>query len=162
MAKDCPEETKKPGARVIKREADQEPDDGDDPWMRPVRAGSKAEAIEMLPTRGPTYKVDVVVDSLKTRALLDHGAQVSIVRRELLPKIREAQGWTQEQYQTRNLMLDRQPIGANGTELGVVALVTLKVSVEGADKTLQVPCYVLNSNKPLWNGELWSCTCLGL
>ena len=74
MAKDCPEVTKKPGARVIKRGADQETDNGDDPWMRTVRAGSEAEVIEMLPTRGPTYKVDVAVDSLKTRALLDHGA----------------------------------------------------------------------------------------
>ena len=37
-----------------------------------------------------------------------------------------------------------------------MALVTLKVSVEGTDKTLQVPCYMLNSNKPLWNGELWN------
>ena len=55
------------------------------------------------------------------------------------------------------MTLDRQPVGANGTELGVVALVTLKVSIEGTDITLQVPCYVLNSNKPLWNGELWNC-----
>ena len=107
MAKDCPEVTKKLGACVIKCGADQETDNGDDPWMRAERAGSEAGATEMLPTRGPTYNVDVVVDSLKTRALLDHGAQVSIVRRELLPKIREAQGWTQEQYQTWNLTLDR-------------------------------------------------------
>jgi len=28
MAKDCPEVTKKPGARVIKRGTDLEPDDG--------------------------------------------------------------------------------------------------------------------------------------
>ena len=25
------------------------------------------------------------------------------------------------------------------------------------DKTLQVPCYVLNSDRPLWKGELWNC-----
>jgi len=41
--------------------------------------------------------------------------------------------------------------------LGVVALVKQMVSIEGADETLQVPCYVLNSNRPLWNGELWNC-----
>ena len=85
---------------------------------------------------------------------MKYGAQVSIIHRELLPKVRETQGWTKEQYQTRNLELDRQPIGANGTELGVVALVKLGVSVEGTDKTLQVPCYVLSSDKPLWKGEL--------
>ena len=28
------------------------------------------------------------------------------------------------------------------------------VFVKGTDKTLQVPCYVLNSNKSLWQGEL--------
>ena len=61
----------------------------------------------------------------------------------------EVQGWTtKKQY---------QPIGANGTELGVVALVKLNVPVEGTDRTLQVPCYVLNSNRPLWNSELWNC-----
>ena len=96
MAKDCPEATKKPGARVIKCEADQEPDDEDYPWMRTVSVSSGAEVEEVLPTRGSTYKVDVVVDGIKTRALLDHGAQVSIVRRELLPKICGVQGWTQE------------------------------------------------------------------
>ena len=41
--------------------------------------------------------------------------------------------------------------------MGVVALVKQMVSIEGADETLQVPCYVLNSNRPLWNGELWNC-----
>ena len=159
MAKDCPEATQKPGANVIESELTQElSKDSVDPWMRTVSAGTGSEIeVAEVPTRGPTYKVDMIVDSVKTRALLDHGAQVSIVRRELLPKVREAQGWTKEQYQTRNLKLDRQPIGANGTELGVVALVKLKVSVEGTDRTLQVPCYVLNSNRPLWNGELWNC-----
>ena len=82
---------------------------------------------------------------------------MSIVWRELLPKVRETQGCTKKQYQTRNLELDRQPIGANGTELGVMALVKLRMSVEGTDKTLQVPCYVLSSGKPLWKGEFWNC-----
>jgi len=71
--------------------------------MRTVRAGSEAEAIKILPTRGLTCKVDVVVYSLKTRVLLDHSAQLSIVCRELLSKMRETQGWAQEQYQTTEL-----------------------------------------------------------
>ena len=79
---------------MIKRGTDLEPDDGDNPWMRTVRAGSEAEAIEILPTRGLTYKVDVVVYSPNTRALLDHSAQVSFACRELLPKLWETQGWT--------------------------------------------------------------------
>jgi len=157
MARDCPEVSQKPGANVIESEPIQEvSEENTDPWLRTVSAGSGIE-VDEVPTRGPTCKANITVDNVKTRALLDHGAQVSIVRRELLPKVRETQGWTKEQYQTRNLKLDRQPIGANGTELGVVALVKLEVSVEGTDKTLQVPCYVLNSNKPLWKGELWNC-----
>jgi len=43
-----------------------------------------------------------MVHSVMTGVLLDHGAQVSIVHRELLPKVCESQGWTKEQYQTRN------------------------------------------------------------
>ena len=51
-----------------------------------IGTGSEIEVVE-VPTRGPTYKVDIIVDSVKTRELLDHGAKVSIVRRELLPKV---------------------------------------------------------------------------
>ena len=40
-----------------------------------------------LAIRGPTYKAEVIVDGVKVRALLDHGAQVSLVHKELLPKI---------------------------------------------------------------------------
>ena len=49
-----------------------------------------------LPTQGPTYKVVLEVDGVKTRALIDHGPQISIVRQELLPIIREKHGWTVE------------------------------------------------------------------
>ena len=38
-----------------------------------------------------------------------------------------------------------------------MAPVKLKVTVKGTDKTIQVPCFVLNSDKPLWKGELWNC-----
>ena len=155
IAKNCPEASQKPGANVIESEPTQEvSEEHADPWLRTMSASGQADEV---PTRGPTYKAEITVDNVKTRALLDHGAQVSIVCRELLPKVRETHGWTKEQYQVRNLKLDRQPIGANGTELGAVALVRLQVSVEGTDKTLQVPCYVLNSDKPLWKGELWNC-----
>ena len=155
IAKNCPEAPQKPGANVIESEPTQEvSEEYSDPWLRTMSASGQ---VDEVPTRVPTYKAEIIVDSVRTRALLDHGAQVSIVRRELLPKVRETHGWTKEQYQARNLKLDRQPIGANGAELGAVALVRLEVSVEGTDKTLPVPCYVLNSDKPLWKGELWNC-----
>ena len=31
-----------------------------------------------LAIRGPTYKAEVIVDGVRVRALLDHGAQVSL------------------------------------------------------------------------------------
>ena len=42
-------------------------------------------------TGGPSYKVNVVVEGVKTRGFLDHGAQVSLIRKELLPTIKEKQ-----------------------------------------------------------------------
>ena len=97
----------------------------------------------------PTCKVVAEVDGVKTRALLDHGAQISVVHQELLPAIKDKQGWTKEQYQQRSLDLDSQLIGTSGEELGVIAVVMLKVLIEGNPKAFQVPCYVLKSDKPL-------------
>ena len=80
-----------------------------------------------------------------------------MVHQESLPAIKDKQGWTKEQYQQRSLDLDSQPIGTNKEELGVIAVVMLKVLIEGNLKALQVLCYVLKSDKPLWNGELKDC-----
>lgn len=74
-----------------------------------------------------------------------------------MPAIQENHGWAKEQYQQRNLDLDSQPIGASGEALGVVAAVMLRITVEGNSKTFLVSCYVLGSDKPLWNGELKYC-----
>ena len=53
--------------------------------------------------------------------------------------------------------LDRQPVGAAGEALGVMALVVLKITIDGASTPFYVPCYVLQSCKPLWKGELYDC-----
>ena len=45
---------------------------------------SASGQVDEVPTRGPTYKAEIIIDNVRTRALLDHGAQMSIVRRELL------------------------------------------------------------------------------
>ena len=42
---------------------------------------------------GPTYKVDVSVDGVKTHALLDHSSQATIVRQQLL---QEKQQWSMD------------------------------------------------------------------
>ena len=80
--------------------------------MRTVTSETKEPMDTHLATRGLAYKVDVVVDGVKTRALLDPGAQVSLAHRQLLPAIKEKNNWTKEQCQSRSLELDGQPRGA--------------------------------------------------
>jgi len=87
------------------------------------------------------YKAVAKADGVHTRALLDPGAQISLVRQKLLLVIRTKQGWTVDQYQQRNLELDRQPIGASEE---VMAVVMLKITVGGAKRSFTVPCYVLS------------------
>ena len=57
----------------------------------------------MFDTRGPNYKVNVMVEGVKTRGFLDHGAQVSLICKELLPTIKEKQGWTITKCHERNI-----------------------------------------------------------
>ena len=94
---------------------------------------------------------------IKTRALLDHGAQVTLVRKELLPLIKEKNQWSTSQCDTKNLKMGGQPIGAGGEALGAVATVALDITVEKTEKSQQVPCYALASSKPIWKGELENC-----
>jgi len=61
-------------------------------------------------SKGPTYKVNIIVDSVPIRGLLDHGAQVTLVRKELLSMIRKKLG-SKEQCHSHNLPIDVQPIG---------------------------------------------------
>ena len=94
-------------------------------------------------SRGPTYKVDIIVGSVPTRGLLDHGAQVTLARKELLPMIREKLGWSKEQCHAHNLSLDVQPIGASVKPLGAIALVSLPIEIEETGASELIPCYVL-------------------
>jgi len=107
--------------------------------------------------RGPSYKIDVLVDNVKVRALLDHGAQVSLVRGELLPKIQERNHWTVEECHARNCELEGQPTGAGGQTLGATAAVMLQVTTNEESEPQQIPCYVLPSDKPIWCGEMNDC-----
>ena len=151
VAKYCPE---KKAARVMA------PGDSEDaashtpcdPWIRTVATVTKQHSLEVSQRQGPVYKVDVEIEGLKTRALLDHGAQVSLIRKQMLPQIQEDRGWTKEQCHSRNLVLDQQPVGAEGNSLGAVGVVQLQVKVENMGVHRQVPFYVLDSSKPIWNG----------
>ena len=86
---------------------------------------------------------------------MDPGAQVSLAHWQLLPAIKEWNNWTKEQCQSRSLELDGQPRGAGGHLLG--AEEALQVTIERTRVVQSVPCYILDSSKPIWQGELKDC-----
>ena len=71
--------------------------------------------------------------------------------------IGEKHGWSLEERQKRNLKMGPQPVGATGTNLGAITLVSLDIQVEETKMVKEVPCYVLSSEKPIWRGELFNC-----
>ena len=128
-------------------------------WTRVLStSGSEhQDGSSEFPIVGPTYKVDVTVDGIKTRALLDHGSQVTIVRQQLLPMVREQQQWSMETCMNKVVPLKSQPVGASGQELGAHGMAVLNILMEATGKIHPIPCYVLDSNQPLWSGELEDC-----
>lgn len=71
-----------------------------------------------------------------------------------MPKIMEKCGWTIKEYHSRNRPLEQQPVGTDGEPLGAQSVVALNVEVEVTKVVKQVFCFVLDSSKPLWKGEL--------
>jgi len=99
-----------------------------DPWLHTMTVGDSDVEVTLeqpCAKRGPTYKVGLVVDGVKTRGFLDHGAQVSLVKKELLPDIRQTNNWLLEESHKRNLKMGTQPVGAAGMALGTIGLVSL-------------------------------------
>ena len=107
-----------------------------------------------LAIKGPIYKAEISVYGVRVRALLDHGAQVSLVPKELLPKIREKNGWTLDQCHDRNCKLEGQPTGAGGHKLGATVVTRLHITSTDSEEQYQVSCYIVESSKPIWSGEL--------
>ena len=163
VAKDCPERRQNQSTRRIV--LSEEMNGSQDPWLlmlttetmqnyQPDTVDPCLCAVTMptdrpLAIKGPTYKAEISVDGVRVRALLDHGAQVSLVRKELLPKIREKNGWTLDQCHDRNCKLEGQPTGAGGHKLGATAVVRLHITSTDGEEQYQVPCYVLESSKPI-------------
>ena len=83
-----------------------------------------------------------MVEGVKARVLLDHGAQVSFIHKELLPAIKEKQSWTQTECHEK---MGQQPIGATGAPLGVISFVHVWVVVDKTGESREVPCFVLAS-----------------
>ena len=85
---------------------------------------------------GSVYKVDVTINGVPTRALIDSGSQVCIIRQQLLPIIKEKCNWSLSDCVARNLPLNTQPVGAEGSILGATALVKVDVVIEVTGKCL--------------------------
>ena len=135
-------------------------DETEEMWVRVgVVTTAKETMVDGLPNvsiTGPTYKVDVTVEGLKTRALIDNGSQVSLVRTEMLPRLKELNNWTMEECKKTHQMVS-QLIGAGGQALGARKIVVISVMIDAPGKSLCIPCYVLDSGKPLWQGTVRNC-----
>ena len=70
----------------------------------------KEKNEETANTRGPSYKVTLVIEGVKMRGFLDHGAQVSLIRKELLPAIKKKQSWTHAKCHERDFKMGH-PLG---------------------------------------------------
>ena len=91
MAKDCPQTAD--AARVITHE--EETISEEECWVR-VRVLTAAEECKQnaVSNTGPTYKVNVVVEGLHSRALVDNDSQISLVHTEMLPKLKKINNWS--------------------------------------------------------------------
>ena len=87
IALNCPQAKKEPNTRCVTTDDKAQPVD---PWVLSVIAeDDSVSSTSALCLRGPAYKVIVQVEGVRTRALIDFGAQVTLVRGQMLPKIRE-------------------------------------------------------------------------
>ena len=75
----------------------------------------------------------------------------------MLPKIKEKQNWSLEQCHSHNWTLEQQPVGAGRKPLGAESVVALNIQIEATGVTKEVLCFILDSSKPLWKGELEDC-----
>ena len=71
--------------------------------------------------------------------------------------VKEKCNWNLSDCVSRNLPLDAQPVGAEGSALGATALVKLEIVIEATGTKSTVPCYVINSTKPVWQGDVKHC-----
>ena len=130
-----------------------------DPWIRVLTATKEDNVADdkVIKLVGPTFKVDVEVEGVKTRALVDNGSQVTLVRGELLPKIREHNGWTLGQCHQKNRPMETQPIGASGQDLGASSVVAIETRIEQTGRKFVIPWFVMTSAKPIWQGNVKDC-----
>ena len=101
--------------------------------------------------------MNVVVEGLQSRALVDNGSQISLVHTEMLPKLKGLNNWTLEECKSKTSKMISQSQGAGGSGLGAKKIVFLSVMQEATGKSLCIPCYVVDSTRPLWQGAVKNC-----
>ena len=127
-------------------------------WIRVLSVSECTVSVKsQMNEIGSVYKVNITIHGVPTRALIDSGSQVCIIRQQMLPIIKEKCNWDLSDLVSRNLPLNTQPVGAEGSALGATALVKLEVVIEATGIKLTVPCYVIDSTKPVWQGDVKNC-----
>ena len=53
--------------------------------------------------------------------------------------------------------MEAQPIGASGQDLGATSVVTVETEIEQTGQKLVIPCFVMTSVKPIWQGNVKDC-----
>lgn len=90
MANSCPKGQIAKNARVVTNQQEKETAKDTSLWTRVLTMKDTKTVLDSshdAKVVGPTYKINVTVEGIPTRAFLDHGLQVTIVRRQLLPLI---------------------------------------------------------------------------
>ena len=59
-----------------------------------------------------------------------------------------------EECKSKSSKIASQPLGAGGSELGAKKVVLISVTLEATGKSLNIPCYVVDSMRPLWQGAV--------
>ena len=62
-----------------------------------------------------------------------------------------------EECKSKTSKVVSQPLGAGDTELGAKKVVLISLTLEATGKSLQIPCYVVDSTRPLWQGAVKNC-----
>ena len=126
IAVNSPVVKKDPATLVVTTEPDKE---AADPWVLQLITDGEDTSpnCTTLSLRGPVCKAIVQVERIWTQTLVDFGAQVILIRCQMLPKIKEKQNWSLEQCHSCNRTLEQQLVGAGGKSLGAASVVALNL-----------------------------------
>ena len=75
----------------------------------------------------------------------------------MLPKLKELKNWSMEECKNKTSKMISQPQGAGCSELGARKIVFLSVTLDTTGKSLCIPCHVVDSTRPLWQGAVKNC-----